>query len=282
MASNEKDAYLVDCKCNWIHCNKRVSVSTMYRHRLKYTLERDYPPRQAPRPMPVEETFNFDDPPADCNAPPLPPPPTNLCEDAVPSWNDPVFPLNGNKPPDIILGELILIYFEWMSANKVSNACAEGAATMMRQLMPTDANGIEWQGAQRLLNAIYNHSVVSVDICPNDCISYYDCKHPKMAHYKHAHRTWCPHCGADRKLTHKDGTIRSAKKGYYLPCGTWLHDLFRIPDLAKELNSDTASPRPPGHASASRGWKQKVPQLHHQHSFTTHQNIIMCIQNECI
>jgi hypothetical protein len=209
--------------------------------------------------MPVEAASHVDPSAADNDPPPvLPPPPVDIYQDATPTWNDPVFPLNGEKPPDIILGELLLIYFEWMSAHKVTDACAEACATMMGQLMPPGANGLKWQGAQKLLTAIYNHTVVSVDICPNDCISYYDCKHPKMAHYKHAHRTWCPRCGADRKLTHKDGTIRSAKKGYYLPCGTWLRDLFKIPDLAKELNTETASSRPPGHASASRGWKQKV------------------------
>jgi hypothetical protein len=61
MANNEEDTFLVDCNCNWVHCNKRLSTSTLYRHRLKYTLERQYPPRQRPRPMPVEAAFHFDD-----------------------------------------------------------------------------------------------------------------------------------------------------------------------------------------------------------------------------
>ena len=191
-------------------------------------------------------------------APPPLPPPKDVILDAMPTWNDPVFPEDGEKPPDIILGELILLYFEWMNAHKVTDACAKGAVTFMRLLLPADANDIKWQGATTLLQAIYDQSVVSIDICPNDCIAYYDCKHPKMKHYKHGHRTWCPHCGSDRRLTHKDGTVRSAKKGYYLPCGTWFRDLYKIHGLGPELSSATAGKRPPGHVSKSRGWNKKV------------------------
>jgi len=184
--------------------------------------------------------------------------PSDILQDAVPTWNDRVFPEDGESPPDILLGELLLMYFEWMSAHKVTDACAKSAYALLSALLPADANGGSWGTARKMLEAIYDQSVVCVDLCPNDCIAYYDCKHPTMAHYKHAHRTYCPDCGADRHLTHKDGTTRAAKTGYYLPCGTWFRDLFKIDGLGKELSTDASTRRPVGHVSRSRGWNKKV------------------------
>jgi hypothetical protein len=185
-------------------------------------------------------------------------PPPDVIRGAIPTWDDRVFPEDGEPPPDIILGELLLVYFEWMGTHKVTNECAQAAYRLMSMLMPTDANGGSWTSAAKMLQAVYDQSVVAVDICANDCIAFYDCKHPKLAFYKHAHRTWCPRCGADRVLTHNDGTTRPAKQGYYLPCGTWFRDLYKIDGLGPELSTDAAGRRPAGHVSKSRGWHKKV------------------------
>lgn len=77
-----------------------------------------------------------------------------------------------------------------------------------------------------------------------------------MTHYKYARYKWCPKCGADRVHRLKDGTTRAAKVGYYLPCGTWLRDLFKNKGLAAELSG--YGERPAGHVSKSRGWHEKV------------------------
>ena len=172
-------------------------------------------------------------------------------------------------PPDIILGELMLIYFEWMGSHKVTDACAKDAYTLLNLLLPIGANGGSWTTTRKMLKAIYDRTVVAIDICPNDCISYYDAKHPTMQHYRHAHRTWCPHCGADRHITHKDGTVRVARQGYYLPCGTWFRDLFKIDGLGPELSTDAAGVRPTGHVSRSRGWNKKV-------------NILFCVEYKIV
>lgn len=79
----------------------------------------------------------------------------------------------------------------------------------------------------------------------------------QMASYQHAHRSWCPRCGADRIVTLNDGRRRAAKTGYYLPCGTWFQNLFKNEGLSKELKGG-GSTRPPGHVSMSRGWHKKV------------------------
>jgi hypothetical protein len=185
-------------------------------------------------------------------------PPTDTIKEAVPTWDDPVFSADADPPPDILLGELLLMYFEWMGTYKVTDVCAKAAYTLLSTLIPKGANGGSWATAQRMLQAIYDQSVVAIDICPNDCIAYYDCKHPKMKKHRHAHRDWCPKCGSDRKVTHNDGTVRSAKQGYYLPCGMWFRDLFKIDGLGPELSQHAARGRPPGHVSKSRGWHKKV------------------------
>jgi hypothetical protein len=185
-------------------------------------------------------------------------PPTDPIAEAVPTWSDPVFPANGDAPPDILLGELLLMYFEWMGTHKETDASAKAVYGLLSTLLPADANGGSWGTARKMLQAIYDRTVKTVELCPNDCIAFYDCTHPKMKHYKHAHRTWCPCCGADRKLTAADGSVRAAKTGYYLPCGTWFRDLYKVDGLSEELSQDAAAHRPPGHTTRSRGWNQKV------------------------
>ena len=197
---------------------------------------------------PAEET-----PPSEWTVPPVDP-----IGEAVPTWSDPVYPVNGDPPPDIILGELLLMYFEWMGTHRDTDASAKAVYAMLSTVLPADANGGSWGTARKMLQAIYDRTVKSVELCPNDCIAYYDCLHPTMKHYKHAHRTWCPKCGADRKITAADGSVRAAKTGYYLPCGTWFRDLYKVDGLGEELSQDAASRRPPGHTSRSRGWHEKV------------------------
>jgi hypothetical protein len=197
---------------------------------------------------------------------------------AIPTWDQRVFPEDGEPPSDVLLGELLLMYFEWMGTHKVTNECAQAAYKLMNVLMPPNANGGSWSSAQKMLQAIYTQSVLAVDICPNDCISFYDCKHPKLKHYQHSHRTWCPRCGADRHVTHADGTTRPAKQGYYLPCGTWFRDLYKIGGLGKELSTDAAATRPAGHVSKSRGWYKKVHINIHIYKYVHYiTNICFCV-----
>ena len=51
--------------------------------------------------------------------------------DAVPTWADPVYPSDGAPNPDIILGELLLMYFEWMGTHKVTDACAKAVFALL-------------------------------------------------------------------------------------------------------------------------------------------------------
>ena len=138
-----------------------------------------------------------------------------------------------SEHPDIILEELMLIYFEWIGSHEVTDACAKEACALLSLLLAGSAEGSSKTNTRRMLTAINDRTVVAIDICPNRCIAYYDAKQPTGQHHQHVHRTRCPHCGADRHITHKNGTVRAAKKGYYLPCGAWFHDLFKIDRLGQ-------------------------------------------------
>jgi hypothetical protein len=68
-------------------------------------------------------------------APPAAMAPEDVIRARVPTWDDPVFPQD-EPAPDIILGELLLMYFEWMGSHKVTDACAKAAYTLLSTLMP--------------------------------------------------------------------------------------------------------------------------------------------------
>jgi hypothetical protein len=124
-------------------------------------------------------------------------------------------------------------------------------------LLPHDNNAGSWALSKTLLKKVCDSRVVKIQTCPNDCIAFIDCKHPKLSHYQHSHRTCCPTCGADRMLTRADGRKKAAKTVYHLPVGPWLNDLFRDSEIAPYLSSDYAD-QPPGHVTKSRGWHAKV------------------------
>jgi hypothetical protein len=143
---------------------------------------------------------------------------------------------------------------------QVSDAAAKGVYKLLLLLLPPDNNAGTWAMSKKLLKKVCENRVVQIETCPNDCVSFIDCKHPKLAHYKHAHRKCCPKCGSDRWLTKPDGTKRAAKTVYHLPVGPWLSDLFADSDVAPYLASDYED-QPPGHVTKSRGWHDKVPLL---------------------
>ena len=181
-------------------------------------------------------------------------------EEEFPTWYKQIYKEdNGSEEgSDIILAELIALYSEWMFAYKVTDACAKAAYKMFQTLVPPSSNIGSWPELKKALEYLNQEACVEIDLCPNDCIAFIDCKHPKLAHYKHAHRDWCPVCGADRRLT-VNGQIRSAKKGYYFPMAKHLQGLFDSEELVDLLPWDAGESRS-GSIKRSYGWHKKVVQ----------------------
>ena len=68
-------------------------------------------------------------------------------------WEDQIY--NGeHENPDISLGEVLLLYFEWMSVHKVTDACAQAVYTIMITILPKDSNVSSWAKSKALLKKI--------------------------------------------------------------------------------------------------------------------------------
>ena len=139
----------------------------------------------------------------------------------------------------------------------MTDACAKAVYGLLLTILPKDSNAGSWALSKNLLAKVCESRVVKIETCPNDHVAFIDCKSPKLAHYKHSHRTCCPVCGADRILTLPNGKTRAAKIIYHLPIGPWLRDLFLNIELAPFMDSDHGV-KPTGHVTKSRGWHEKV------------------------
>jgi hypothetical protein len=117
----------------------------------------------------------------------------------------------------VLLGELLLTYFEWMCVHKPTNECAKAVHAMLSLLLPPDSSKMpKWNEVHSLLAIVYENVVVEVEMCPNDCVAFVDATHPKMiaSGYMYANRTYCPRvgCGAARWID-IDGKRQAVKKG---------------------------------------------------------------------
>ena len=181
----------------------------------------------------------------------------------------------------VLLGELLLTYFEWMCVHKPTDASAKAVHGMLSLIVPPNTTSLPaWTELHYLLKVVYENVAVEVDLCPNDHIAFVDAKHPKMlaAGYKHAHRQFCPHpgCGAARYIE-VDGVKRAVKKGYYYPLDSYLTNIFRDTDTESyrehscELDEHIF---PPGHVRRSKGFHEKVTKNPHLQGETRNQGLI--------
>ena len=111
----------------------------------------------------------------------------------------------------VLLGELLLFYFEWVARNRVTIVCAQQMHAMLTMLMPTEAaDQMKWQKIKNMMKHVYEHNVRTVDLCPNDCIAYVNCTHESLKDYQHEHRSKCPKCNTDRRVL-VQGKMRARK-----------------------------------------------------------------------
>ena len=192
-------------------------------------------------------------------------------EDCFLSWSTPL-----RSADDVLLGELLLAFFDWSVKHKVTDACAKASFRLLGLLLPSDADDLllpKWSQLKALLEAVYHNCVVPVDICPNDCMAFYDCDHAKLGEYRHAERTSCMYCGASRNVTAADGSQRPAKVGYYFPLDFWMTSIFKDPALVDNIEFDVGD-FPSGHTSYSKGWYEKVINNPHINCESRNQAII--------
>ena len=107
--------------------------------------------------------------------------------------------------------EIVLLFLDWMCKHKLTDSAAKDLWTLMSRFMP---EGVDLPAYHVLKTMLYKSEakyVQRLDLCPNDCIVYWDSKHLKTP-YRHAHRMRCPVCTHPRYVTDpKDGKQRSAK-----------------------------------------------------------------------
>jgi ssDNA-binding Zn-finger/Zn-ribbon topoisomerase 1 len=157
----------------------------------------------------------------------------------------------------VLLGELLLFYFEWFARNRVKKVCARQMHAMLSMLLPTEtADLMKWSKITSMMQHVYDHNVQTVDLCPNDCIAYVNCKHETLKGYQHKHRTKCPKCNTNRHIVVK-GKKRAAKVGFYFPLNGYLCNIFKSDDLAEFAKNDVGK-FPSGHTRHSAGWYEKV------------------------
>ena len=126
-----------------------------------------------------------------------------------------------------------------------------------QMFLPDDAKMPSFPWIKRLLVKSEAGCFRRIEICPNDCIAYWDSTYlPKKV--KNAHRTHCPKCGVPRTVTDPvDGKERPAKVLYHFPIAPYVRDLFSRPDLVPHLYHNIID-ESEGHVKRSRGYKEKV------------------------
>ena len=190
------------------------------------------------------------------------------------NWNIPVRGSPDDPESDcLLLGELLVSFFDWSVKHKPTDASAKSVHGLLSVLLPNDDKLPGWSKLKALLEQVYNNCVIEVHLCPNDCMSFFDCDHPELAHYRHSHRTKCLHCGAGRYVEDSDGVKKAAKVGYYFPLDTWMVSTFKNPALRPHLEFDVGK-HPSGHVSFSKGWYDKVINNPHINAESRNQTVI--------
>jgi hypothetical protein len=96
---------------------------------------------------------------------------------------------------------------------QVTDSAARDMWAVVNMLMPTnrDAKVKSFDQIKSILKKFEKQTVTRIDVCPNDCIAYWDSTHlPEV--YHHYHRTKCPICNLGRYVTDPvDGKKRAAK-----------------------------------------------------------------------
>ena len=104
---------------------------------------------------------------------------------------------------------------DWMSVHKVTDSAARDMWRICKMMLPAGARKDypSWWTVKGLLRKYEVKAMERIDLCPNDCIAYWDSKNlVGDAVYRNAHRTKCPVCNTPRYVVDpKTGEHRPAK-----------------------------------------------------------------------
>jgi hypothetical protein len=155
--------------------------------------------------------------------------------------------------------QVSLLLLDWMSSHKVTDAAARCVWSIVSALMPEDADMPSFYSVKERLRQFEEGAVRRIDICPNDCIAYYDTIHLSGNFAcKNSHRTKCPKCDVSRYVRDpKTGRDLPAKSIFHFPLKSYVRSLYDRPDLSAYLWHDCGD-NPEGHVTRSRGFKKKV------------------------
>ena len=166
--------------------------------------------------------------------------------------------------------EVLLLFLDWMASHKTTDSSASQMWMLFNALLPENVRLPTFWWVKRLLRNNERKFVVRIEICPNDCIAYWNSKHLSTP-YRHAHRTKCPVCNHPRYLKDPvDGKSRPAKVVYHFPIKSYIRALFSRADLVPYLYTDCGD-RPEGAVTRSRGFRSKI--LDNPHMNKDHRNI---------
>jgi hypothetical protein len=125
------------------------------------------------------------------------------------------------------VAETLLWIFDYMALHKTTLAEMKFVHKMLQLVLPPQGrDDIRYEVAKAIVAAHLDNTLIRIDICPNDCIAYWDPTSPLLAKHRHGHREKCPRegCKMRRKYTDAKGTIRARKVKLYFH----LHVLTRI------------------------------------------------------
>jgi hypothetical protein len=113
--------------------------------------------------------------------------------------------------PALTAAECTLFLLDWMTSHKVTDSAARDIWKVVKMLLPPNVKPKSVDQVKAILDKFEASTVERIDVCPNDCVAYWDSKHLPVA-YRHYHRTKCPVCNAPRYVQDPaDGKQRAAK-----------------------------------------------------------------------